>query len=248
MFPSEETNRTFSTLLKSELLSHTHTSPSQSMSSLSSITSSPSNSSTNSVNYFSTSPSHPLTGPTTPSRARSNAYPTSPSSSRSHASTSYQNNITPARRRLFNYSSHSSNSRYQSPRAHDLDDPTHEAYSLSPVTSESQKILLSPRKPPRTISKGPFKVLDAPDLADDYYLNLVDWSSTNVLGVGLAGCVYLWSASTSRVTKLCDLTAPPGSSSGGDLVTSLNWTAKVRDLFSSLLFYLLQWTDSSSCS
>jgi cell division cycle 20-like protein 1 (cofactor of APC complex) len=86
--------------------------------------------------------------------------------------------------------------------------------------------LLSPRKPPRTVSKGPFKVLDAPDLADDYYLNLVDWSSTNVLGVGLAGCVYLWSANTSRVTKLCDLTAPPGASSEGDLVTSLNWTAK----------------------
>lgn len=77
------------------------------------------------------------------------------------------------------------------------------------------------------MSKGPFKVLDAPDLADDYYLNLVDWSSTNVLGVGLAGCVYLWSANTSRVTKLCDLTAPAGSQSDGDLVTSINWTAKV---------------------
>jgi len=33
----------------------------------------------------------------------------------------------------------------------------------------------------RKIPKVPFKVLDAPELQDDFYLNLVDWSSTNVL-------------------------------------------------------------------
>ena len=38
-----------------------------------------------------------------------------------------------------------------------------------------------------------------PDLQDDFYLNLVDWSSTNVLSVGLGSCVYLWSAHTSQV-------------------------------------------------
>ena len=40
---------------------------------------------------------------------------------------------------------------------------------------------------------------------DDFYLNLVAWSGANVLAVGLGTCVYLWSACTSRVTKLCDL-------------------------------------------
>jgi cell division cycle 20-like protein 1 (cofactor of APC complex) len=29
----------------------------------------------------------------------------------------------------------------------------------------------------RKISKIPFKVLDAPSLQDDFYLNLIDWSS-----------------------------------------------------------------------
>lgn len=57
----------------------------------------------------------------------------------------------------------------------------------------------SPRKPTRKISKIPFKVLDAPELQDDFYLNLVDWSSLNVLSVGLGTCVYLWSACTSQV-------------------------------------------------
>nr|GEV68724.1 protein fizzy-related 2 [Tanacetum cinerariifolium] len=33
------------------------------------------------------------------------------------------------------------------------------------------------------------KVLDAPALQDDFYLNLVDWSSNNVLAVGLGNCV-----------------------------------------------------------
>lgn len=42
-------------------------------------------------------------------------------------------------------------------------------------------------------------MLDAPALQDDFYLNLIDWSSTNILAVGLGSCVYLWSASTSRV-------------------------------------------------
>lgn len=66
----------------------------------------------------------------------------------------------------------------------------------------SQKLLRSPRKPTRKISKIPFKVLDAPELQDDFYLNLVDWSSLNVLSVGLGTCVYLWSACTSQVVPL----------------------------------------------
>ncbi len=37
----------------------------------------------------------------------------------------------------------------------------------------SHKLLRSPRKPARKISKIPFKVLDAPELQDDFYLNLV---------------------------------------------------------------------------
>lgn len=57
----------------------------------------------------------------------------------------------------------------------------------------------------RKINKVPFKVLDAPQLQDDFYLNLVDWSAQNVLAVGLNRAVYIWSACTSQVKKLCDL-------------------------------------------
>jgi len=93
-------------------------------------------------------------------------------------------------------------------------------YSLSPVSGKSQKLLRSPRKASRKISKIPFKVLDAPELQDDFYLNLVDWSSQNVLSVGLGTCVYLWSACTSQVTRLCDL------SGDSDTVTSVSWSER----------------------
>lgn len=100
-----------------------------------------------------------------------------------------------------------------------LTEPT-SPYSLSPVSCKSQKLLRSPRKTARKISKIPYKVLDAPELQDDFYLNLVDWSTSNILSVGLGTCVYLWSACTSQVTRLCDLTPD------NDSVTSVSWSER----------------------
>ena len=97
-------------------------------------------------------------------------------------------------------------------------DTRSEIYSLSPVRFGSQQMLLSPRRQPRAVSKVPYKVLDAPELADDFYLNLVDWGSANVLGVGLGSSVYMWNAQTSRVNKLCTLE--------DDTVTSVSWIQK----------------------
>jgi cell division cycle 20-like protein 1, cofactor of APC complex len=50
--------------------------------------------------------------------------------------------------------------------------------------------------------KVPYKILDAPSLQNDYYyINLVDWSSNNILAVGLSNSVYVWKACTSKVSK-----------------------------------------------
>jgi cell division cycle 20-like protein 1 (cofactor of APC complex) len=46
-----------------------------------------------------------------------------------------------------------------------LDDMLHEKYLSSPAGRESQRLLMSPRKSVRWLSKTPFKVLDAPELA-----------------------------------------------------------------------------------
>jgi cell division cycle 20-like protein 1, cofactor of APC complex len=120
--------------------------------------------------------------------------------------------------------------RFQSPRQQYLENTYNEvggptsvvnAFSLTPVGSAaSQRLMAAPQKRKRRIAKVPFKVLDAPALQDDFYLNLVDWSSQNVLAVGLGSCVYLWSACTSKVTKLCDL------AQSEDIVTSVSWAQR----------------------
>ena len=127
---------------------------------------------------------------------------------------------TPSTKNLFSFASPSKKRLTSLAGPQGVDSPTSDRYSVSPVRFESQQLLLSPRKTPRNLSKVPFKVLDAPDLADDFYLNLVDWGNINVLGVGLGHCVYLWSAHTSKVTKLCDFTTR------NDPITSIAWVQK----------------------
>jgi cell division cycle 20-like protein 1, cofactor of APC complex len=94
--------------------------------------------------------------------------------------------------------------------------PTRDIYSLSPIRLDSQRLLLSPRKEPRTIPKVPYKVLDAPELKDDFYLNLVDWGAQNILAVGLGSSVYLWNAHNGVVKKLVDL-------GDQDHITGIGW-------------------------
>ena len=67
----------------------------------------------------------------------------------------------------------------------------------------------------RKISKVPFKVLDAPNLQDDFYLNLLEWSSQNILSVALDSSLYFWNANNNRVIKFCELSP--------DSISSLNW-------------------------
>lgn len=77
----------------------------------------------------------------------------------------------------------------------------HEKYSLSPVGKESQKALLSPRKGVRQISRTPFKVLDAPELAVSFSSLLLIWGmrgealvesfAQGTQGFGL-GCMMLY--------------------------------------------------------
>ena len=75
--------------------------------------------------------------------------------------------------------------RFKSDGASGLGTPPESPYSLSPVGGDGPQgtALASPRRSPRKIARSPFKVLDAPALQDDFYLNLVDWSSHNVLAV-----------------------------------------------------------------
>ncbi|WOL10618.1 protein FIZZY-RELATED 2 [Canna indica] len=98
---------------------------------------------------------------------------------------------------------------------------------------------IQPRAP-RKVPRSPYKVLDAPALQDDFYLNLVDWSSHNVLAVGLGNCVYLWNACSSKVTKLCDLGVD-------DSVCSVGWAQRGNYLAVGTNLGKVQIWDASRC-
>ncbi|KAJ3260859.1 ubiquitin-protein transferase activating protein [Boothiomyces macroporosus] len=68
----------------------------------------------------------------------------------------------------------------------------------------------------RRIPLVPEKVLDAPGLADDFYLNLLDWSSKNLLAVGLEDTVYIWNGDTGDVSEFC-------KTKGDDYIASVQW-------------------------
>uniref|UniRef100_A0A452E1E9 Anaphase-promoting complex subunit 4 WD40 domain-containing protein n=1 Tax=Capra hircus TaxID=9925 RepID=A0A452E1E9_CAPHI len=73
----------------------------------------------------------------------------------------------------------------------------------------------SSRKTCRYIPSLPDRILDAPEIRNDYYLNLVDWSPGNVLAVALDNSVSLWSARTGDILHLLQMEQP------GDYISSV---------------------------
>lgn len=73
-------------------------------------------------------------------------------------------------------------------------------------------------KSTRHISSTPARILDAPELMNDYYLNLLSWGATNTLAVALSSCVYLWDAQSGGIKELMNLDENPD-----DYVSSVSW-------------------------
>ena len=71
---------------------------------------------------------------------------------------------------------------------------------LKPVTTQSAQFR-------RRVQSAPERVLDAPGLVDDYYLNLLDWSTGNQVAIGLERNVYVWSADSGTVSCLLETSA-----------------------------------------
>ena len=71
----------------------------------------------------------------------------------------------------------------------------------------------------RSIPSAPSRILDAPDLLDDYYLNLLHWNDKNCLAVALSQTVYLWDAGTGDIQEL--MTLDDGTSE--NYVSSVKW-------------------------
>lgn len=72
----------------------------------------------------------------------------------------------------------------------------------------------------RRIPKAPERILDAPELEDDYYLNLLDWSQTNRLAVCLGHSLYVWNAYNGQINTV--MTHSPNNPN--NILTSVSWS------------------------
>ena len=79
----------------------------------------------------------------------------------------------------------------------------------------SSNFLLDNKPSARAIPNTPERILDAPNLQDDFYLNLLDWGSLNILSVALGEEVYLWNGDTTETSLLM--------SSENNSITSISW-------------------------
>ena len=51
----------------------------------------------------------------------------------------------------------------------------------------------------RTIPLEADRILDAPSVTDDFYLNLMDWGPNNQLAVALDNVIFIWNAETAEI-------------------------------------------------
>ena len=101
-----------------------------------------------------------------------------------------------------------------------FENPMRSVYSANAPGGASIKS----RRQVRHIPQAPERILDAPELLDDYYLNLLDWSCNNVVSVALGSTVYLWNAESGDIQQLTQMRDED------DYVTSLQWAADGRHI------------------
>jgi WD40 repeat protein len=81
-----------------------------------------------------------------------------------------------------------------------VEEPTLSSTVYDLLSKKSEKVDSSTM---RSVSLVPEKILDAPELRDDYYLNLMDWSPSGQLGIGLNNTIYLYTP--AEISELCRL-------------------------------------------
>lgn len=74
----------------------------------------------------------------------------------------------------------------------------------------------------------PERILDAPNLVDDYYLNLLEWGKSNILAVALGPEIYLWNGDNSETSLLMSIIKDNENNTllnnnNNNIITSLSW-------------------------
>ncbi|XP_020595414.1 cell division cycle 20.2, cofactor of APC complex-like [Phalaenopsis equestris] len=111
---------------------------------------------------------------------------------------------------------------------------------LSAISEASSSNQRQNSKRKRYIPQSAERTLDAPDLVDDFYLNVLDWGSRNILSIALGNTVYLWNASKSSTSELVTVDDDLGP------VTSVSWAPDGLHIAIGLNNSYVQLWDSNS--
>ena len=84
-------------------------------------------------------------------------------------------------------------------------DPSCSSSSITALTmsTEAKKLFSPVQQHSPKIPVSPVRILDAPSLENDFYLNILDYSSKNVISLVLGDSVYLWHEGKSTPVYTC---------------------------------------------
>ena len=87
---------------------------------------------------------------------------------------------------------------------------------LDLLSEQSEYKSSKPLRRKFVLPEKPFKILEAPHIPDDFYYDIFDWSSNNILGICLANSIYMMNGESDKVTKLYE-------AFDCESITSLRW-------------------------
>ncbi|KAK7279055.1 hypothetical protein RJT34_24099 [Clitoria ternatea] len=90
----------------------------------------------------------------------------------------------------------------------------------------------------RRLPKGEARILDAPNIRNDFYTNIIDWGKNNILAVALGSEMYLWNSVSSDVINLFN--------ADNDFPTSVAWSEDAKYLAVGFLHSKLQLWDAET--
>ncbi|KAK2988944.1 hypothetical protein RJ640_026212 [Escallonia rubra] len=96
-------------------------------------------------------------------------------------------------------------------------------------------------KPQRCLPKRENRILDAPRLKDNFYMNIMDWGKSNILAIALGTMLYLWNAENAQIQILSNVTRED------DYPTSVSWSEDAKLVAAGYKCSRLELWDVETC-
>lgn len=83
------------------------------------------------------------------------------------------------------------------------------------------------------------RILDAPNIKNDFYMNILDWGNNSLIAVALGSELYLWNSENRKVEKLLAV-------GENDYPTSVVWSKDAKTLAVGYMGSKLQLWDAET--